>query len=73
MKSNDSTGTAAAAPRAYTVAEVASFLSVSDRHLRKMISEGRLRVVRVGRRGLRIPDVELRRFLDDDEPGAGDP
>jgi excisionase family DNA binding protein len=48
----------------WSIPEAAKYLSVSDRHLCRLIDAGKVRSVRIGRRRL-IPDVELRRLADE--------
>lgn len=50
-------------PRAFTVAKVAELLAISERHTRQLIADGHLRAVRIGVRGVRVSETELRRFL----------
>ncbi len=47
---------------AYSASEAAETLGVSERHVRDMVSEGQIRVVRLGRR-LLIPADALRELL----------
>lgn len=48
--------------QAYSVAEVAEIVGLSERMLRKQMSKGKLAFTRVGRRVL-ISDVHLKAFL----------
>jgi excisionase family DNA binding protein len=48
--------------RLLTVAEVAELLGTSDRFPRRLISERRIRFVRVGRH-VRIPESAVREFI----------
>ena len=56
---------------AYSVAEAAEALSLSKNVVRELVSEGRIRVVRVGRRVL-VPRWALDEFLQPDEAGPQD-
>ena len=47
---------------AFSAKEAAETLGVSERHVRDMVSEGQIRVVRLGRR-LLIPAESLRELL----------
>ncbi len=47
---------------AYSASEAAETLGVSERHIRDMVTEGQIRVVRLGRR-LLIPADALRELL----------
>ena len=47
----------------WAVADAALFLTISTRHVRRLIDAGRIRAVRVGRRVL-VPDAEVRRVAD---------
>ncbi|MBX9625634.1 MAG: excisionase family DNA-binding protein [Gemmataceae bacterium] len=55
----------AAPPRAagspWPIPEAAAFLTVSPRHLSRLIDAGKVRSVRLGRRRL-VPDDEVRRI-----------
>ncbi|MBX7133053.1 MAG: helix-turn-helix domain-containing protein [Fimbriimonadaceae bacterium] len=53
------------APILLTVRESASVLGISRTTLYLLINQGRLRVVRIGSRGVRIPVSELEKFVDD--------
>jgi len=48
--------------RLFRVAEVAALLARSYRTIRDDISSGRIRVVRVGTRGVRVPEAEVYRL-----------
>ncbi len=50
------------ADRLLTVAEAAELLSTSERFPRRLITERRIRFVRVGRH-VRIPETALREFI----------
>jgi excisionase family DNA binding protein len=50
------------ADRLLTVAEAAELLSTSERFPRRLITERRIRFVRVGRH-VRIPEAALREFI----------
>lgn len=50
-------------PAAYTVKKAAGRMSISEVHLRRLISQGEVKVKRVGRRVL-IPAASIERFLD---------
>ena len=50
-------------PRAYPTAQAAALLGVSVRQMYRLLAEDRIRAVRLGRH-MRIPESELRRFLD---------
>lgn len=50
-------------PAAYTVKKAAGRMSISEVHLRRLISQGEVEVKRVGRRVL-IPAASIERFLD---------
>lgn len=54
--------------------EACGHLAVSRSTLYELIRAGRLRTVRVGKRGVRIPRVELERFVADGlgEAGSGE-
>jgi excisionase family DNA binding protein len=51
----------------YTVKEAAQMLKLTDRTIRKYVHDGKIKVVRFGRRGkgqnMRITDEELKRFI----------
>ena len=49
-------------PRSYTISQVAEYLAVSERTVRREIDDGRLAVVRV-RRTVRVTDAALRDYL----------
>lgn len=51
-----------------TIREAATALSCSQEYLRRLQKAGRLRVVRLGRRAVRVPVEELNRL----KQGAGD-
>jgi excisionase family DNA binding protein len=48
----------------WTFLEAAEHLKVSDRHLRRLADEGKLRTIRFGRRRL-IPAIEVERVARD--------
>jgi excisionase family DNA binding protein len=52
--------------RLYTVREVGDLLHVSERHIRKLISTGALRIVRI-RRSVRVAPEMLELFLRENE------
>ena len=52
--------------RLFRFKEVAKRLAVSDSHLKRMIQEGRLRVVRLGKRAVRISLREIQRLCKED-------
>jgi excisionase family DNA binding protein len=54
-------------PVVLDIAEVATNLRVSRRHIYRLVARGELRVVRLGRRVL-VPRSELERLLDGDPP-----
>jgi excisionase family DNA binding protein len=47
-----------------TIKEVCSRLSISRSKLHELIRSGRIRVVRIGKRGVRIAEAELSRFIE---------
>lgn len=49
----------------YTIPESAGHLGVGRTTIYKLINSGQLKVVRIGKRGLRISAVELKRFSSD--------
>jgi excisionase family DNA binding protein len=51
-------------PRAYTIAHTAELLGVSKRTVYRLIGAGRLGVVKIGTRRMRVPERELARLLD---------
>lgn len=53
------------------IPEVAERLSIGLRTAYRLVAGGELRAVRVGSRGLRVPDGELERFIA--AGGAGAP
>ena len=53
------------APILLTVRESASALGISRTTLYVLINQERVRVVRIGSRGVRIPVSELEKFVDD--------
>jgi len=55
-------------PVLYTVEETAKALKVSGRHVRELAASGRLQVVKVGRKAIRIPHEALLKFLSGDLP-----
>lgn len=57
-----------ALPVLYTVEETAHALKVSGRHVRELAASGRLQVVKVGRKAMRIPHEALIKFLSGDLP-----
>lgn len=57
-------------PVLYTVEETATALKVSSRHVRELAASGRLQVVRVGAKAMRIPHEALMKFLSGDLPLA---
>ena len=50
-------------PRPLAVGEVAELLSVSPDTVRREVSRGQLRALRIGRRLLRIEPAEVARYL----------
>ncbi len=60
--------------RLLKVHEAAERLAISQKHLRRLIAQGRLRAVRLGR-AVRVPEAELERLADgrqaDHRPGSG--
>ena len=48
----------------WTIPDAANYCAVSDRHLRRLIDEQKVRAIRLGRRVL-IPDAELRRLASE--------
>ena len=48
----------------WSIPDAAKFLSVSERHLYRLLDTRKVRSVRIGRRRL-IPDAEVRRLADD--------
>ncbi len=44
----------------WVLVDAAAFLGVSTAHLRRLVSAGKVRSIRLGRR-VQVPDVELRR------------
>lgn len=48
----------------WTVTEVAQQLRVSDRTVRHWVETGELPVFRVGKRGYRIADSDLQKFVE---------
>ena len=44
--------------------ELRSAWQISDSTIRRDIHDGALQAVRVGKRGLRVPDSEVRRYLE---------
>lgn len=65
-----SVDTAAGIGRFYTVAEVAGQLRVSNMTVYRIVKSGQLKAVRVGR-GYRIPEDELRTYLQQRYMDAG--
>ena len=50
------------AGRPWTMAELSQHSTLSERHLRRLVAAGELRIVRFGRK-ITIPDAEVARFL----------
>ena len=48
----------------WPILDAAAHLGISDRHLRRLIDEQRIRVIRLGRRVM-VPDAEMRRVADE--------
>lgn len=48
----------------WTVREVASYLRVSQDHVRRLIRSGRLKAVRVGERALRVRESDVYDLLE---------
>ena len=48
----------------WPIPDAAKFLTVSERHLQRLLNAGKVRSVRLGRRRL-IPDAEVRRLADE--------
>ncbi len=47
----------------WPILDAASFIGISDRHLRRLIDAGSIRTIRFGRRVL-VPDAEVRRIAE---------
>jgi excisionase family DNA binding protein len=53
----------------FTIKEVCSRLSVSRSKLYELIRMNRIRTVRIGKRGVRVSEHELARFIDESTTG----
>ena len=53
--------------RLFRFKEAAQRLAVSDSHLKRLYREGKVRVVRIGRRAVRISQRELQRLCAKEE------
>jgi excisionase family DNA binding protein len=61
-----------------TIPEVAKELKVSDRHVRRMIAEGKFPFYRIGDRAVRLDLEEIKSTsrklnIKSSDPGGGDP
>jgi excisionase family DNA binding protein len=52
-----------------TYTEAANRLGVSARYVRRMVSEGRLEVVRIGHRTVRVPESTVNAFISNHREG----
>ncbi len=52
-------------PALLTIEQVAVRLQVSSKSVRRYIKEGRLQVIRLSERKLRISEADLEKFIDD--------
>ena len=48
--------------RLFTIRTAADMLAVSDEHLRRLHKKGHLKMIRVGTRGIRVPESEIDRL-----------
>lgn len=69
MRTNSEKLTVPEAGAPWSVLAAARHLGISDKHLRRLVDAGAVRVIRFGRRVF-VPDAELRRLAED---GAGQP
>jgi excisionase family DNA binding protein len=61
VKQQDLSTHVAGAP--WSIADAATYLGVSDRHLKRLISAGKIKQIQIGARKL-IADSELRRIAE---------
>lgn len=54
------------AGKPWSIRDAAEFLGISDRHMRRLVDEGRCKHLRFGRRVL-VPDAEVRRMAVEGE------
>ena len=47
------------------IKDAASYLGVSDRHIWRLIDEGKIKSIRLGTRRVMIPDQEIRRVAQE--------
>jgi excisionase family DNA binding protein len=61
--SNPAPSPAHAAGAPWSIQDAATYLTISMRHLHRLLDAGRVRSVRIGRRVL-IPDAEIKRLAE---------
>ena len=62
---HDDEFSASEGPPLLTIEQVAVRLQVSSKSVRRYIEEGRLQVIRLSERKLRISEADLEKFIDD--------
>jgi excisionase family DNA binding protein len=56
--------------RAYSIAEAADRLSISQKTLRRMAQDNRIKVLKISARRLVVPESEISRLLDPQREAA---